>query len=925
MSVNLGWLLVGVLSVCFHVHLVTSGAQWWGRLCCELSLTTQCKNICQRAKSREELANFCQSGNEMAIFNCLDKHEEGQRCCQSARSSRCRAVCKSIFIQDYLPTQSQLNSANTYCDPQVAACMQNYTKATPLRKPTDSLPCCNHSESIECREACHNALSVLTAEEAIVDEVSKYCGLPNPTRKLWQCFLRRSTNSIRQPYNNGGSIEVTGIDGAKLQCCAKATTLQCRELCTKTYSRGWTETVNDFHNHCAYHPQERDLNLCLEDVEERCQLGCSGLSFCTNFNHRPTELFRSCNLQADQEARSAINLWKRGMISMPAPISHDIPVKNITTCQPRKWQAIACTLQIKPCHSKRRANWICKSDCIDILSECLDTTRVKVGVTPHVICNMLSSPDETAPCISLAPYLVESHHQVDHREVTTPCNPNPCNMSQICEVSRRKCSSLHSCPQYICKPGCPMGEVVTQLVPYNSYVKIPKAPLDGSTDDCYVMCRCGQHGRVYQCTENVICVKKDAKQCLLKSGMIHSHGTKFNLGCNKCVCHYKETICTTRNCPRIRASSEEMARYTGLPCNCAAHYSPVCGLNGQTYPNFCLARCSGLNASQADLGSCSAKDPCSPNPCIGSDRCIRSPQVCLSHRLSPGECKQYECIRQTEACEKHSQSPVCNSRGEELPSLCQLFLSREKTLAYRGHCKKGCRHHGQVCGVNGETYSSECSAWAGGVPADYDGTCRAVGQLNYSTMESSCPNVTCSFKSHVSHCKPIVPPGACCPVCAGEIRILLSQRQVTEAWHKGHKVTVADVLSVLRLQVSVAECDVFAYPSIEGDLVVLVAPVTMSPTPLQVNACMSETEKLGSLITSGSPIITTFVSASTFASAEVRISSTFNRQSSSALGTNHGSSSHPGLTWTCAIALTVAILSTHYSRSLCEGFLMVFR
>jgi len=69
---------------------------------------------------------------------------------------------------------------------------------------------------------------------------------------------------------------------------------------------------------------------------------------------------------------------------------------------------------------------------------------------------------------------------------------------------------------------------------------------------------------------------------------------------------------------------------------------------------------------------------------------------------------------------------------------------------------------------------------------------------------------------------------------AGEIRILLSQKQVTEAWHKGHQVTVADVLSVLRLQVSVAECDVFAYPSVEGDLVVLVAPVTMSPTPLQV-------------------------------------------------------------------------------------------
>jgi len=37
--------------------------------------------------------------------------------------------------------------------------------------------------------------------------------------------------------------------------------------------------------------------------------------------------------------------------------------------------------------------------------------------------------------------------------------------------------------------------------------------------------------------------------------------------------------------------------------------------------------------------------------------------------------------------------------------------------------------------------------------------------LDYATMESSCPNVTCSSKSHMSHCKPIVPPGACCPIC----------------------------------------------------------------------------------------------------------------------------------------------------------------
>jgi len=50
---------------------------------------------------------------------------------------------------------------------------------------------------------------------------------------MWQCFLRSSTNSIRYKHERGGTIELTGIDGAKLQCCHKATTFRCRDLCIK--------------------------------------------------------------------------------------------------------------------------------------------------------------------------------------------------------------------------------------------------------------------------------------------------------------------------------------------------------------------------------------------------------------------------------------------------------------------------------------------------------------------------------------------------------------------------------------------------------------------------------------------------------------------------------------------------------------------
>lgn len=52
--------------------------------------------------------------------------------------------------------------------------------------------------------------------------------------------------------------------------------------------------------------------------------------------------------------------------------------------------------------------------------------------------------------------------------------------------------------------------------------------------------------------------------------------------------------------------------------------------------------------------------------------------------------------------------------------------------------------------------------------------------------------------------------------------------------NKNRPETVQDVLQVLRLHVSVPQCDIFGYLSIDHMLVVLVAPVDRQPTPLQV-------------------------------------------------------------------------------------------
>ena len=77
---------------------------------------------------------------------------------------------------------------------------------------------------------------------------------------------------------------------------------------------------------------------------------------------------------------------------------------------------------------------------------------------------------------------------------------------------------------------------------------------------------------------------------------------------------------------------------------------------------------------------------------------------------------------------------------------------------------------------------------------------------------------------------------------AGEIRVLISQELVSqmEASQNGIRemLSLAEVLDVLRMQISIVECDAFAYLSIEGDLVILVAPVTSPSTPLQVSTVL---------------------------------------------------------------------------------------
>uniref|UniRef100_A0A672NAN3 Reversion inducing cysteine rich protein with kazal motifs n=1 Tax=Sinocyclocheilus grahami TaxID=75366 RepID=A0A672NAN3_SINGR len=814
---------------------------WVGLGCCELAISAECRRDCK----------------QKPLYSCITKNERGSVCCSYAgRHTNCREYCQAIFRTDSSPTVSQINAVKEYCQsisPQLIGCVANYTKSYPIRSPIDSLYCCDRAEEAHCQTACKRILRTMSTEQEIMEGLISECGSqPLPQDPLWQCFL----GSAHPPtISDPESPPIAKMDYAKLHCCFKANTSSCRNMCLEISTNWGTQTLQEFDQHCEYNPAEMDLITCLADVREPCQLGCKDLSYCSNFNNRPTELFRSCNVQSDQGAMNDFRLWSNGTIKMPFM---NIPVLDIRRCQPEMWKTVACALQIKPCYSKSRGSVICRSDCVDILTQCGDGKRFLEGQTPERICDLLSATDDPERCIPLHRYLTPSPFQNTLEEVIHPCNPSPCPSSQLCEVNRKGCHPGHDCLPYFCVPGCKLGEASEFLVPLDSRIQVPTR---SGQVGCYEVCTCGQSGRLQNCAE-MPCFDT-SKTCFI-GGQHKSHGVSFRLDCQPCSCFAGESICSSRQCVRSDGSDEDRRLFTGLPCGCADHFVPVCARNGRTYPSACVARCVGFKDNQFVFGSCRNIDPCSPNPCQRSQR----RQVCLTE-LSEYPCPQYECVSRPAGCDQNQLDPVCDTDNMEHANLCLLF-QRSKSLAYMGHCQDACKKPRAVCGHNGETYSTVCEAFSDRVAVDYQGRCHAVGVVSEFTPDSGCNAVPCPPLSSRA-CNPVTPPGACCPVCAGQLQILWNKAQMN-TFSKVNPVTVHDILKILRLHISVPQCDIFGYLSIDSELIVLIVPVDQQPTPLQIEACSKEAEKIDSLINSASPTLVSQVPLSAFLRSELQLS-----------------------------------------------------
>lgn len=114
-----------------------------------------------------------------------------------------------------------------------AFCLSNFLTVSICAAP--GLYCCDRAEEAHCQTACKRILRTMNTEHEIMEGLIEECGSqPLPQDPLWQCFL----GSAHPPTKTDPETSPTAkMDCAKLHCCSKANTSQCRSAHSHIFSK----------------------------------------------------------------------------------------------------------------------------------------------------------------------------------------------------------------------------------------------------------------------------------------------------------------------------------------------------------------------------------------------------------------------------------------------------------------------------------------------------------------------------------------------------------------------------------------------------------------------------------------------------------------------------------------------------------------
>ncbi|XP_065563618.1 reversion-inducing cysteine-rich protein with Kazal motifs-like isoform X2 [Artemia franciscana] len=859
---------------CINRH--TRGELWAGSTCCHLGHSWLCQTACVNATSQADIQHSCRKSDEIELYKCFEQKMKNDHCCKKAKLNRdCSAACHDIIHSDTNGHAVRMSRVISSCSaaPEVLNClgkrffaeqkdsMTSLQKGSNIYDNDDRLSCCKESKSAICQEGCQGILRSSSDDSEIMNELEAVCDQPHLMNSFWQCIILKSSSNKNQTeskrkqrtrspmtrkkiskdaikfedhiknlgienlsargikdYSYGRSITNTkhvrflrrkkneenlrqtkvSHDVLKLKCCDRATSNNCRGLCEDVYSEDHSKII-EFEKQCLQNSMNLKLGECLLDVDEPCQLGCDGLNFCSLFNGRSADVFRSCRTTSDNAAQIDYASWVSGKSGIKF-LDHRLPV-NVTKCHPELWQAFSCYHHIKPCgqnHDQLNMPRICWRECYDLLFDCLeDSDRANMA---SYMCNIFADKSES-DCISLKEYLDPKQKQQEEFHKVK----NPCSNSKHCTGSTEICiaeSNNLDDWSYSCAPGCSISRAQTHKVSAGTWIFVPC-----QGEYCSEICKCSENGSFGSC--NKLSPTKP-KSCMVGDREVE-HGLQFKYDCNVCGCSGGELTCTKRKCSR----DATIKNYSGLPCKCPEIYAPVCGKNGKTYPNQCIARCNMQVNTKP--GPCSIRGDGNSTNCHMDEVKIPVNIVCLAYKMwqDKYDCPQAICVpKQPEACSFNHLGQVCDIYGRTHRTICKL-VQANVPFSNWGSCQSTCLISKTVCGVDSNTYGSECEAKARGILVDYTGPCTHVGKI-CSTIQ--CPPVP-------EGCVTSKLPGTCCPKCLSFIRLLPSSKQmykIVMATESQELLSVSYLLTALESFKTVSECLMGGYLHYEGEVIVYI-------------------------------------------------------------------------------------------------------